>query len=79
MWLRSKSREQVGEGLGGFFFDRLGGLGLGSGSRLGDSLRSGFNNGFNDRLWNGSGRDFLGGQRFGDVFFSHSGLLSILT
>ena len=76
--------EQVGEGLGGLFFDRLGcrdrlsGLGFGSENRRGDGLRGGFSDGFDDRLWNGSGRDFLGGQGFSDVFFSHSGLLSIL-
>jgi len=84
--------QQVGEGLGGLFFDGfrrgldgLGSgygsgcdLGLGSGNRRGYWLNGGFSNGLNDRLGNRCGRDFFGGQGFGDIFFSHSGLLSIL-
>ena len=73
--------EQIGEGLGGFFFDgfrcgRLsnGDLGLGSEDRFGDGGRRGFG----DRFRNGFGRDFFGGQGLGDVFFSHDRLFSIL-
>ena len=71
--------EKIGEGLCGFFFDELGsrldgGLGRRGGNRLGDDC-SGW---FGDRLWNWLGRDFRGGQRFGNVFFGHGRLVSIL-